>query len=291
MTRSSLSVSRITVAALGLALSACASPKVAHLYPGPERPIEQTALLVSRVDHDGIGVTGGLEGHIESIDGKPLEGGHIALLPGQHSFSATWDYASCRLGYVRPGDPASAIILGVVFLTGCAATQAWPSYEDGSSTMIASLEAGKEYRFRIDGIDGKVLAWIEEKETGRAIRSAISHQSASNAAATAKAGPEVAKPSTNLAGILWDGEWFGKDGSWYLYVRAENGTIAGRIMRRGDGPYRVTGLISAETENQVTGRIEDEKGAPIGSLSGKFPNVSFFQGGRARASFGLEKRS
>lgn len=201
------------MAALGLTLGACGSTKVAHLYPGPEQPLEQTALIVSRVDHDGIGVTGSLQGHVSSIDGKALEYGHIALLPGQHSFSITWDYSSCRWpSKARPG-PVGGFILGVIFVTGCAATQAWPSYEDGSATLIVSLEAGKEYRFRIDGISGKVFTWIEETETGRPIRSAMPYDSAPKAIGTTDVGRQVTKPSINLAGVLWDGEWFGRDGT------------------------------------------------------------------------------
>lgn len=60
---------------------------------------------------------------------------------------------------------------------------------------------------------------------------------------------------------------------------------------RGDDPYGVNGRISTEADNSVTGRATDKKGAPIGSLSGNFPNVSFIQSGRAQASFRLEKRS
>ncbi len=81
---------------------------------------------------------------------------------------------------------------------------------------------------------------------------------------------------------------FAKEGAWFLYLEAENGAFTGRALRTGRDPYRVAGTISPES--LVTGRVEDERGASTGSLSGTFPNISLFQNGRSQASFSLEKR-
>jgi hypothetical protein len=89
--------------------------------------------------------------------------------------------------------------------------------------------------------------------------------------------------------VLWNGQWFAEEGAWYLYLKAEKGAFTGRVMRRSSDPYRVTGTISAD--NRVTGRIEDDRGAAFGTLSGKFPRISLTQEGKIQATFRLEKRT
>jgi len=98
--------------------------------------------------------------------------------------------------------------------------------------------------------------------------------------------PAVAALTSSAANVLWNGKWFGKSGSWSLYLDVESGRFTGRALRRGNDPFPVSGTISSE--NMVAGRIEDERN--VGSLGGMFPNVSVYQNGRVQAFFELEKR-
>lgn len=207
MTKPARNISAIVLTALALALSACSSGPV-PLYQGPERSIEQTAVInLEASDH--VGITGTLNGRINLIDGfdptvgvrknffdayhKSIHGPQNkhnttsnlkygdsrALLSGAHVFRVWWGYNSnCGAGaYPEALDPyfnpdfATAVILLPFVVVICGADYAVvPNYgNNGSGVLKATLEAGKGYQFRIEGVDGTVFVWIEEEETGRVV--------------------------------------------------------------------------------------------------------------------------
>ena len=261
MSRSALDFWAIVLAALPLALGACGTYP---LYDGPERPIEETAVITDYADSDHIGLTGSLSAEIHSIDGREtrieikygpffsvMPGGARAVLPGVHTFYVTYNYSICGRGSPSPvahpgsGGLVELILVLPVILVTCGPTAAlWPDYGSGTRDIVAMLEAGKEYQFRVDGVDGEVFVWIEEEETGKVVGGESPTEIAQFIHVPK---PPADDPPFSVAGALWNGKWFAKEGAWYLYLEAENGAFTGRALRTGRDFYRVAGTISPES--------------------------------------------
>jgi hypothetical protein len=283
------------VIALQLALSACGTYP---LYEGPERPVEETAVLNIRANDCDERIAAQLiaiDGQLHSTSGKIRgEGGkRVSILPGNHTLRASWYKGSCRSsssGFQELGLLAIPIILIAIpiGLAARAGRDEPPDYGEGTRDFVATLEAGKEYQLLVRGIDGnKVFLWIAEKEIGAVVGGESPDEKAPAIEDAKSPEPEATVLLTSPALASWDGKWFGKDGAWSLYLEVENGAFTGRALQRGS-PFPVTGTISFDYI--VAGRVEDERSESTGSLNGMFPHVSVYQSGRVQASFELEKR-
>lgn len=294
MAKSLLNRFTAIVIAFQLVLGAC-SYRPVQSYEGPERPPEETA-LVTIADGD---CAGRILAVLNSVDRGDITfpAKTASVLPGAHTFRASWKRRKCDTGPSHDplfNDPLFlpillpiALIAAPIVLLG---REEPPDYDYGEGTrdFVATLDAGKEYKFRVYGKDGKqVFLWIQEKETG-AVVGGESPDEKTTVTRASKSSEETAALSASPIIASWNGKWFAKDGAWSLYLDVENGTFTGRVLRRGSDPFPVTGTISPDF--MVSGRVDDERGASAGSLSGMFPNLSVYQDGRVQASFDLEKR-
>jgi hypothetical protein len=277
------------VIAIQLALSAC-GPKA--FYAGPERSPEKTA-IVRPFNTD---CEGRIRAELIAIDDQVVQEGRFlipppkraSVLPGVHTFRASWSKRSCggEPGFGPMGLLVIPLILIALPFVLARDRKELPDYGEGTRDFVATLEAGKEYQFRVRGEDGKVFLWIEEEETGAVVGGESPDEKAPDIE-VAKSPEETAALSAHPTIVSWNGKWFAKDGAWSLYLDVENGTFTGRALRRGT-PFRMAGTIS--TDYIVAGRVDDERGDLTGSLSGMFPSVSVYQDGELHASFELEKR-
>ena len=247
MAKSALKLPVILLAALPLTLPACSREP---LY-GPELPVEQTARM-NLFDGDQIGPAGSLLAHVRFVDGQKVCGsdcGSPTFEPGVHTFLVEWDYHGCAPKMSGVG--VEAILLFPITLAAigivCGVTAFWPDYGRGSRDIVSLLEAGKDYRLYVHGVEGTtVYLWIVEMETGTVVGGESPTHKAPKIEVVATPDPETSGPPTSLASILWNGKWFGKDGAWSLYLEVENGGFTGRVLRRGSDPFPVTGTISPD---------------------------------------------